>query len=191
MKKKNLRSILHGVVHPHKDLQPWLDYFGLLATYIRQGLLELAPSMTEAYITRPALHTLADPHELATALLGKNNRMDKRIGSHLLWRGICTTVIHLRTYAQYLAAAQSGYASYLAEREQAEDKVMTDHTTRQAVDNIWRADVVIRRGTFAIHVVKDTQPHDLLYTILLSYRRRWWSLWKKSPHYEIINYRQP
>lgn len=30
---------------------------------------------------------------------------------------------------------------------------------------------------FAVHVVKDDTPHDLLYTMLLM-RRRWWNPWR-------------
>lgn len=41
---------------------------------------------------------------------------------------------------------------------------------------------------FALHVVKDDQPHDLLCTILLSHRRRWYRLWLKTEAVEVIGY---
>lgn len=41
---------------------------------------------------------------------------------------------------------------------------------------------------FAVHVVRDTYPHDLLYTLLLTRRRVWWKLWMKADCMEIINY---
>lgn len=47
-------------------------------------------------------------------------------------------------------------------------------------------DYVLR--PFALHVVKEEQPHDLLHTFLLSRRRMWWKLWRKSDKIEIIDY---
>ena len=41
---------------------------------------------------------------------------------------------------------------------------------------------------FAVHVVKDDHPHDLLCTVLLERRRRWWSLWMKVDCFEVITY---
>lgn len=41
---------------------------------------------------------------------------------------------------------------------------------------------------FALHVVKEEAPHDLLCTILLTRRRVWWRLWGKAEKIEIINY---
>lgn len=41
---------------------------------------------------------------------------------------------------------------------------------------------------FAIHVVQEEPPHDLLYTLLLTRRRRWFSPWKKSDCIEVISY---
>ena len=42
---------------------------------------------------------------------------------------------------------------------------------------------------FALHTVKPDEPHDLLYTIVLSSKRRWWKLWLKHDHFEVIDYR--
>lgn len=41
---------------------------------------------------------------------------------------------------------------------------------------------------FALQVVKDDKPHDMVYTILLSRRRRWWKLWMKADVVNVINY---
>ena len=41
---------------------------------------------------------------------------------------------------------------------------------------------------FALHVVKDTEPHDLLYTLLITRRRVWWKLWRKTDRIEVITY---
>ena len=41
---------------------------------------------------------------------------------------------------------------------------------------------------FAVHLVKDEHPHDLLCTILLERRRRWWSLWMKADCFDVIEY---
>lgn len=41
---------------------------------------------------------------------------------------------------------------------------------------------------FALHVVRDEEPHDLLYTIVITSRRRWWKLWMWHDSIEIIEY---
>lgn len=42
---------------------------------------------------------------------------------------------------------------------------------------------------FAIHLVKEDKPHDLLCTILILYRRVWQKLWlSKAPTLEVITY---
>lgn len=41
---------------------------------------------------------------------------------------------------------------------------------------------------FAIHVVKEEFPHDLIYTLLLTRRRVWWKLWRRAEHIELIDY---
>lgn len=43
---------------------------------------------------------------------------------------------------------------------------------------------------FALHVVSDEQPHDLLYTILLTRHRVWWRLWKMTERIEVIPVKQ-
>ena len=40
---------------------------------------------------------------------------------------------------------------------------------------------------FALHVVSEKPPHDMLYTILLSRHRSWWCPWKREG-VEIIKY---
>lgn len=41
---------------------------------------------------------------------------------------------------------------------------------------------------FALHVVQEEDPHDLLFTIILTSRRRWWKLWMWHDHFEVISY---
>lgn len=43
---------------------------------------------------------------------------------------------------------------------------------------------------FALHVVNNDEPHDLLYTIIVSRRRKWWHPWTLSNHYDFINYKE-
>lgn len=44
------------------------------------------------------------------------------------------------------------------------------------------------KQNFSIHVVKDSEPYDLLYTFLLSRKRKWWKLLLKGKHIELIDY---
>lgn len=41
---------------------------------------------------------------------------------------------------------------------------------------------------FALHVVRADAPHDALYTMLLTRRRRWWKPWVLSDAVEYIYY---
>lgn len=44
------------------------------------------------------------------------------------------------------------------------------------------------KKTFAVHVVKEQSPHDLLYTVLLTTRRHWWWPFRKLETMETIKY---
>ena len=41
---------------------------------------------------------------------------------------------------------------------------------------------------FAVHVVKEEAPHDLLYTLVLERRRRWWWPFVKADCFTTITY---
>lgn len=123
-----------------KDLQPWLDYFKMLRTYERSGLLNLKPADGEAYVTQSAIHAMSEGDDPKQQLM----------------KAIPETVRRIRAYAGWL---QTDGADYLLR-------------------------------PFAVHVVKDDFPHDLLYTILLTRRRVWWRLWRKSEHIEVISYQK-
>jgi len=41
---------------------------------------------------------------------------------------------------------------------------------------------------FALHVVKEEHPHDLVYTLHLSRRHVWWKLWMWHDKFEFIPY---
>lgn len=78
----------------HKDLQPWLDYFNMLAKHIGAVFLEVNPTKHEAYITQPALHALTT---------GDDPSMQLASGA------IATTARHLRTYAAWLSQEGEQY----------------------------------------------------------------------------------
>lgn len=41
---------------------------------------------------------------------------------------------------------------------------------------------------FALHVVREDMPHDLLCTVLVTRRRKWTRLWLYTDHVEVISY---
>lgn len=41
---------------------------------------------------------------------------------------------------------------------------------------------------FVLHVVHEDAPHDLLYTLVVTSRRRWWKLWMWHDSIEVIDY---
>lgn len=136
----------------HKDLQPWVDYFKMLRTYEEKGFLLIEQEKYEAYVTQPALYTLAG--------CGFSNR---ELGMGIDVPHVMTQVGHLvrrlRTYTQWKASFSNG--SYPSAKK-----------------------------PFAVHVVKDTVPYDLLQTIVLTTRHPWWKLWMPHDHFEIIDYRE-
>jgi hypothetical protein len=127
-----------------RNLQPWLDYFGMLQEYEQKGFLQTEPGKNEAYVTQAALHTLAGADDGPEGLPA---------GTHLL-RRYADVLRRIRVYTGW--RGQQGAAFLTA--------------------------------SFALHVVKDEHPHDLLCTVLLTRRRRWWALWRKVDCYDVIAY---
>lgn len=41
---------------------------------------------------------------------------------------------------------------------------------------------------FALNIVKEDEPHDLLHTVVLTRERRWWKLWMKTDVFDVITY---
>lgn len=167
-----------------KDLQPWLDYFDMLRTYKRKGFLEIpeqrAQSGTrsdsdesqqcstenqaqldrhEAYITRAALFTLTEYDDVESLTERSADAMTRRT------RSVTDAVNRIRIYAAYVRQWKNVKDGKLSEAY---------------------ADV---DSPFALHVVKEDEPHDLLYTLFFTRKRTWRSLWlTKCDHIEIISY---
>ena len=128
----------------HKNLQPWLDYFEMLRTYEDKGLLEMKPEKHEAFITLPALLTLAECDRLT----------EQGASPAKLVQSVGAVVRRLRAFAAFCSQQGDGYLTY----------------------------------SFAVNVVTDTEPHDLLHTILVSIKRRWQNMWIQTDSFEVINY---
>ena len=96
------------------DLQPWLDYFGMLRTYEQKGFLEVMPDKHEAYITQPALHALSegdDPQEQVA-------------------KAIPETVLRIRAYAGWKSQEgepylKQNFALHVVEPEHPHDLIYT------------------------------------------------------------------
>lgn len=151
----------------HKDLQPWLDYFEMLKTYVDKGFLEVFADKHEAYITRAAWLTLSDsgsPELAAQGIFG---------------------------YIRYKAAASEGLKDYDAAMHVNLEGPASDKPVWQTLEIQKRADAITKRlkgMSFAIHVVAEEYPHDLFCTILLSRCRVWWKLFAKTERIEVITY---
>ena len=78
----------------HQNLQPWLDYFDMLRTYVGKGYLEVKPDDHEAYITMPALLALSPTDDPLRAI-----------------DTVPETIVGIRTYAAFLHAAKTASAS--------------------------------------------------------------------------------
>ena len=160
-----------------KDLSPYLEYFELLAAYVRQGYLEVFPATNEAFITRPALHALA------------NTDLNADKGKIAL--SLFATAKYLRIYTQYLNASLEGFKLYKAAWDEAQDQhkpSFSGFAGKQADENCKKIRREVMRKSFALHVVKSQYPYDLLYTILLTSKRRWYWPFSKTTTCSVIAY---
>ena len=130
------------------NLQPWLDYFGLLLTYEKKGFLEVKPDKHEAYVTQAALLTLLG--------IGEPVQVEDVDGHIRLVRASCEFLRRLRAYAAWKSTDGAGYLTW----------------------------------GFAMHIVKDDHPHDLMFTVVLSRRRTWRSLWMIRDTFDVISYNE-
>ena len=151
------------------DLQPLLDYFDLLRRYEQKGYLEPKPEDHEVYITLSAYATLLPP-------AGMTAKENLSYGSAVYYN-----LQHMRTYAAWLAAARRGLA---------------DHDPKTAADPMVPLKTIPTKELtgylsqpFSLHIVADEHPHDLITTLLLSKKRHWHHLWRKTDHVDVINYK--
>jgi len=186
-----------------KDLQPYLDYFDMLRTYAEQGLLEVLPAAHEAYITAPALYALSyvdDIDKLVKHVEHTGNRFEQLRLNAKLFQSLTATTNNIRIYADFLNANAEGFKQYQEASESAKDTPASTSAVRQAAENLRKPQVVNGKDpltpfrgnklseTFALHVVGEDHPHPLRYTILATTKRRWYTPWKKTDHYEVITY---
>lgn len=181
-----------------KDLQPYLDYFDVLRKYAEQGLLEVLPAAHEAYITAPALYALSyvdDIDKLVKHVEHTGNRFEQLRLNAKLFQSLTATTNNIRIYADFLNANADGFKEYQEAAETAKDTPASTSAVSQAAENLRKPRKTkvngqwsMVNGNFALHVVSDKERHPLLYTILATTKRRWYTPWKKTDHYEVITY---
>jgi len=149
------------------NLQPWLDYFKMLQRYEQKGFLEIKPQEHEAYVTRAALLTLsptpAPPEGEGDAANGK---------------ALADTLSRLRAYAAYRSAPAVG---------QQHPVDINDPDAEIPVIPIEELTAYFSQP-FAVHIVKEDYPHDLLLTLLLTQKRSWRTAWRTVDTIEAIDY---
>jgi len=151
----------------HQDLTLWLDYFRMLQQYETKGLLEIKPQEHEAYVTRAALLTLSP-----TPALPEGE------GDAANGKALADTLSRLRTYAAYRSAPAVG---------QQHPADMNDPAAPLPV--IPEAELTAYFSQpFALHIVKEDYPHDLLLTLLLQQKRSWRTAWRTVDTIEVIDY---
>lgn len=151
------------------NLQPWLDYFKMLQRYEAKGFLEVKPAEHEAYVTRAALLTLAgiDAENVQSAAISSLSD-DKLID----------LISILRAYAAYRWAPAVG---------QQHPADMNDPAAPMPA--IPEAELTAYLSQpFAVHIVKEDYPHDLLLTLLLQQKRSWRTAWRTVDTIETIDY---
>lgn len=157
----------------HQDLQPWLDYFKMLQQYEAKGFLEIKPQEHEAYVTRAALCSLSpDPSPVERGGTAAND-LPLRGGT----RG-ADTLFNLRAYAAYRWAPAVG-----------QQHPADMNAPAAPLPAIPEAELTAYFSQpFAVHVVKEDYPHDLLLTLLLQQKRSWRTAWRTVDTIEVIDY---
>ena len=148
----------------YKSLQPWLEYFKLLHTYEQKGYLEVKPDKREAYITRAALCLLVPA-------LPIQERDGVITDTHIL-----DVSRRIRAYTAYLSAVSVGakYPVELSNEGIIAPPIPTSEL-KKCMDH-----------PFALHIVKEEPPHDVLRTLLLTRKRNWLGI--RRERVEVINY---
>jgi hypothetical protein len=152
----------------YQDLTPWLDYLDMLQWYEQEGFLQMNPKKHEAYITRTALLTLAgiDAEDVQSAAISSQPE------------ALADTLSRLRAYAAYRWAPAVG---------QQHPADMNDPAAPLPV--IPEAELTAYFSQpFAIHIVKEDYPHDLLLTLLLQQKRSWYG--RRKDVIEVIDYNE-
>ena len=148
------------------NLQPWLDYFKMLQQYEQKGFLQMNPKEHEAYVTRAALLTLAG--------IGAEDVQSAAISSQP--EALADTLSRIRAYAAYRSAPSVG---------QQHPADMNDPAA--PLPAIPEAELTAYLSQpFAVHVVKEDYPHDLLLTLLLQQKRAWYG--RRKDTIEAIDY---
>ena len=152
----------------YQDLTPWLDYFKMLQRYEQKGFLEVKPKEHEAYITRAALLTLTPSPTLS----------EVNVDATANGKALADTLSHLRAYAAWHSANVVG---------QQHPADMNDPAAEIPVIPIEELTAYFSQP-FAVHVVKEEYPHDLLLTLLLQQKRSWRTAWRTVDTIETIDY---
>lgn len=150
------------------NLQPWLDYFKMLQQNEAKGFLEVKPAEHEAYITRAALLTLTgiDAENVQSAAISSQPE------------ALADTLSRLRAYAAYRWAPVVG--------QQHPADINDPAAPLPAIPEAELTTYLSQ--PFAIHIVKEDYPHDLLLTLLLQQKRSWRTAWRTVDTIETIDY---
>lgn len=162
----------------YQDLTPWLDYFEMLQWYEQEGFLQTNPKEHEAYITRAALLTLAgiDAEDVQSAAISSQ---PEALSDATRKLRACTDVARrLRTYAAYRWAPTVG---------QQHPVDINDPDAEIPVISTEELTAYFSQP-FAVHIVKEDYPHDLLLTLLLQQKRSWRTAWRTVDTIETIDY---
>lgn len=150
------------------NFQPWLDYFKMLQQYEAKGFLEVKPAEHEAYVTRAALLTLTgiDAENVQSAAISSQPE------------ALADTLSRLRAYAAYRWAPAVG--------QQHPADINDPAAPLPAIPEAELTTYLLQ--PFAIHIVKEDYPHDLMLTLLLQQKRSWRTAWLTVDTIETIDY---
>ena len=143
------------------NLQPWLDYFRMLRQYEQKGFLQMNPKEHEAYITRAALLTLAGIDAEDVQSTAMSSQPEV----------LAATLSRLRAYAAYR------WVPAVGQQHPADPSAISHQPSYIS-------------APFALHIVKEDYPHDLLLTLLLQQKRSWRTAWRTVDTIETIDYTQ-
>jgi hypothetical protein len=168
----------------NQDLQPWLDYFKMFQQYEQKGFLQMNPQEHEAYITRAALLTLVPEVESFKFQVSRNDAQQepetRNLKPETNDKALVALLSRLRAYAVWLEAALPTPATEAA----AADPSAISQFPLSRLPVAFQPSYI--SAPFAVHIVKEDYPHDLLLTLLLQQKRSWYGRRKET--IEVIDY---
>lgn len=162
-------------------MKPDTDRLDRLFRFVEEGELEVSYQLREAFITMASLQQMTDANGFIADTVDREEPF-----AHVLLNRIIRAVHRIRSLMEMMRMSPQVSERYQRERLKVETSLVNNHNSGQVIGTVWRANVTTRDVLFALHVVDETSQHNLLFSVLLKKKRRWWCPWKSEIKYQVL-----